>query len=419
MTITLPFGGETVQAELPGGIAFDVLDAASVPLILEPGAELKRALQAPIDALPLAESIRPGQSVLIVVPDIFRESAADLLLPTLVDEVNALGVPDEAIQFAFATGSHRPPTPEEQRAIVGDALARRFHERFIVHNAHEESSLVHLGTTSRGTPVRIHRAVTECDHVITIGAVVFHYFAGFGGGCKMLVPGLAGIDTIAANHAMTLHPSEDRIDPEVRIGAIAGNPIAEDLREAVANIPVTLSINTVLSGDGRLADLFAGDIHSAHQAACECAERVFAVTIEDRADLVIAASAKTRNFVQTHKALYNAHLAVRPGGRVILAAPCPEGLGGEQFERWLRHEDIPSLIAALRRNPEINGQTALSTRQKAPTTHFVTHMRPDDVTLLGGIPHQSLQDAIDAATAGLQPPARCYVLPHAAITVPR
>jgi nickel-dependent lactate racemase len=251
---------------------------------------------------------------------------------------------------------------------------------------------------------------------------VLHYFGGFGGGRKAIMPGLASIETIAHNHAMNLDPEIDRLDPAVQIGVMAGNPVAEDMLEAARMVTTRCLINTVLDRSLGIAGLFVGALEAAHDAACTFARDLYTLPIDQRADLVIAASPHTGNFVQTHKALYNAYQAVKPDGRIILLAPCHEGLGGGQFEKWLALGTPSAIIAELRVRAEINGQTALSTRQKSGIALFVTEMSSDDVDRLGARKAASLQEAVDTAVAelragGIDTPT-VYTLPAAAYTVP-
>src|SRR5690606_23695176 len=132
-----------------------------------------------------------------------------------------------------------------------------------------------------------------------------------------------------------LHPERDELDPAVRIGGLDGNPVAEDMLEAARFVRVDGIVNTVLRRDGKIARLFVGELDAAHREACDFAMDCYAAHLDEPAHLVIAASAGTKNFVQTHKSLYNAFQAMAPGGRIILAAPCPEGLGSRQFTKWL------------------------------------------------------------------------------------
>ena len=199
--------------------------------------------------------------------------------------------------------------------------------------------------------------------------------------------------------------------------------VAEDMLEATLLTQVDFIVNTVLNRHEEIAKVFAGDLVEAHEAACAFAAEMFAVPIGEQADIVVAASPGTLNFVQTHKALFNAYQAVKPEGRIVLLAPCPEGLGGEQFQKWLRLGDRASIIAGLRRQSEINGQTALSTIEKSPMTTFVTELSAEEVALLQGVKAADLQAALDGAlrdiqSRGIETPS-VYTMPSAAYTVPR
>lgn len=422
-TIELPYGNEKLYAAVPSAQVLGSLDVADIPACTPLDDVFRDALANPIGQdRGILDAIRPSDTVTIVVSDAFRKTGVHLLLPVLLDELNGRGVGDARISFLFATGSHRPPRPDEQAAILGDCVYRRFERQAHVHDPFDDANLVEVGTTSRGTRVRINRRAIETDRLIVTGAVTLHYFGGFGGGRKSLVPGLAAIDTIAANHARNLHPSEDRLEPAVRIAAMQGNPVAEDMLEAAQFVPIHAIINTLLNGRGEIARIFAGDLHAAHAAAAKAAYDTFAVPIAEKADIVIAASAHTKNFVQTHKALFNAHQAMRDGGRIILAAPCPEGLGGEQFTKWLRLGSPHAIIAGLRQHAEINGQTALSTLQKTPHTIMVTGLTDEEVHALGARKARTLQAAVDQALAhaharGITNPT-LYTIPSAAYTVP-
>ena len=354
--------------------------------------------------------------------DAFRRTRVEQILPALLSALSEAGVDERAIAFLFATGTHRGPTVDEQRRILGSAVFDRFRGRIWIHDPHDEANLVAVGVTSRGTAVTINKRAAESDRLIATGTVVFHYFGGFGGGRKSILPGISGVETIAHNHAMNLDPDTDRLNPDVRIGRMDGNPVAEDMLEGARLAQVDFVLNTVLNRQGEIAGIFAGELDEAHRAATAFARDLYAVTIHEQADLVIAASGATRNFVQTHKALYNAYQAVKPTGRIVLAAPCDEGLGGDQFAKWLRLGTREAIIAELRRQSEINGQTALSTIEKAPLATLVTDLSAADVGLLGARRAPTLGEALDEARGDLArrgiPRPTIYVMPSAAYTVP-
>ena len=421
MRIEMPYGDTTLRANAPWLRHLGRLDIAEVPELADRDAAIAQAIESPIGlARNLYEIVQPGERIAIVVSDSFRKTAVDQLLPVLLEGLHRRGVSEEDIRFVFASGTHRPPTPSEQAEILGDAVYERFKARAFTHTPNDDANLVTVGTTRRGTVVEINRNVWECDRVIATGAVVMHYFGGFGGGRKSIVPGISSARTIAHNHAMNLDPDMDTLNPAVRIAALDGNPVAEDMLEAARFVGVDYIINTVLNREGKIARVFAGELDAAHRAAAAFAQAVYSVHVDRRADVVIAASPHTRNFVQTHKALYNAFQAMKPGGRIILLAPCPEGLGGEQFVKWLRLGSRGAVIAGLRRESEINGQTALSTLEKAPSSIMVTDLTEKEVLCLGARKAPNLENALATVRIemGVSVEPECYVMPSAAYTVP-
>ena len=420
MKVVFEDGKHTFEATAHGGRRLGTIKVGEAAALDSVHDAVRAALRAPLgNVRPLRETVKPGETVAIIVADAFRATGAHVFLPILLKELTQAGCRQQDFSFYFATGTHRPPTPDEQAAILGPDVYARFRNQLFNHDADDNANLVNLGTTHRGTPVWLNRRVHESDRIFATGSVVLHYFGGFGGGHKTVVPGVAGRATIAHNHAMNLHPTEDRLEPAVRIGVIDGNPVAEDLREAVQLTHIDAILNTVLNQRGEIAGVFYGELTRAHAAACSFAHSLYVVQIQEQADIVIAAALGPRNFVQTHKALYNAWQALKPGGRVVLLAPCPEGLGGEQFVKWLRMGDKAAIFAGLRRNSEINGQTALSTVEKAPSTYLVTELSDDDVRLLGARKAARLQDAIARATADVaRSDFTYYTMPSAAYTVP-
>ena len=421
--VTLPYGDTSMEADIPGGRELATLEVADVPQVPELTDAIRNAIENPIGLEKnIYEIVQPGETVAIIVSDGTRKTHVDEILPTLLDGLAGAGIREEDITFVFSTGTHRATNPEEQAVVLGEDVYQRFKNQVVNHDAHDPSTHVYIGTTSRGTKVEINRQVHEADRIIATGAAVLHYFGGYGGGRKSVVPGVASVDTIANNHAMNLDPDSDRINPAVRIGGLDGNPVAEDLLEATKLTHGDYVINTVMNRDGQIAGIFAGGLDEAFEAARLFAHDLFAVNNAEQADVVIASSASSQNFVQTHKALFNSYQAVKPEGRIVLTTPCSEGLGGEQFAKWLRLGTRSAIIAGLRKESEINGQTALSTVQKAPIMLMVTDMEDGDVGQLGARKVASLQEAVDTAfdeviAAGVSDPSY-YVMPSAAYTVP-
>ena len=423
MRITMPYGTAWCEADVDWGRLLGTLDVRDAPEPANPDQAIRHAIEHPIGLdKHIYQVVSPGETVAILVSDAFRHTGVDQILPILIAGLHEAGIADDAVTFVFATGSHRPPTPAEQARILGESLYRRFHGRVLVHDPIDPANLVHVGTTSRGTPVELNRHVLACDRLIVTGATVLHYFGGYGGGRKSIVPGIASVKTIAHNHAMNIAPDKDRLNPDVRIAVLDGNPVAEDMLEGARFIRTDYLINTVLNRAGRIAGVFCGELDAAHRAAARFARDLFAVTIRQRANLVIASSGAAKDFVQSHKALVNAYQAVEPEGRIVFVSQCPEGLGGEQFEKWLRLGERSRIFEELRRHSEINGQTALSTIEKAPISAFVTDMTEGQVRLLHGRKAASLKDAMatcrdELRGIGISEPTY-YLMPSASYTAP-
>ncbi len=371
---------------------------------------------------PLFENIRPGNSVCLVVSDQTRRTGADRVMPVLLAGLQARGCRIENLRVAVASGIHRAPTPAEFEGILGPVTARQLAGRAVLHDPDTDAGLVAVGCTRAGHPVRLARAAVEADRLILLGAASYHYHAGFGGGRKSLVPGLADRATIAWTHSLTLDPRADRFADGVEIGRLDGNPVAEAMLEAARLRPPDGIVNTVLAPDGALAGVFAGELDLAHRAACRLVEQLDRVDIGRPADLVVADAGNAATWIQAHKALFNASRAVADTGRIVLAAPCAEGLGNERFRHWITRPTLTELVAGLRASPEVNGQTALSTRLRGPQAILVTRLPARDAADLGIATAPTVAAAVaralaDLARAGIRRPT-CYWMPQAMSVVP-
>lgn len=422
-THILYYGHQQLVIRVPGGRYLDTLEIRETPPVKDCATELLKGLAAPIGLNGFAlDGFGKYDTVAIVVSDSFRDTRVNAYLNTLLTALNDKGIPSKQISIIFSTGTHRPPTDGEAKQILGDGIFNGYRDRIFSHDPNDANNLIEIGVTSAGTRVVVNKHVQTADHIILTGSVVMHYFGGFGGGRKSFVPGLASTETIAQNHSLNLDPDVDTLDPRVDIGTLKGNPVADDMLEATRLSHVDFIINTVLDAHSEVAGLFVGELEAAHEKAADFARGLFECPIDEKADLVIAGSPSTKNFVQTHKSLFNAYQAVKPEGRIILLATCPEGLGGNNFEKWLHLGDRAQIIAALRQQSEINGQTALSTREKAPITYLVSSLSDEDVSLIGAQKARTLDDAIERAlsdlqSAGIEEPSY-RIMPSAAYTVP-
>lgn len=361
--VALKYAQTQLTARLPGARLLTATTPAHLP---DPMEAVRSALANPIDSPPLAEIVNPGEQVVIVTSDITRYTGSEVYLPILVDELNRAGIPDRDIAIVIALGIHRKQTAEEHRKILGPLFGRI---RVYDHDCDAPDQLVDLGQTGSGLPVQINRRVVEADRVIVTGTAGLHYFAGFGGGRKSLVPGVASRATCMATHFAIFNPPEiGGKQAGARPGRLAGNPVHEAILAAARLIEPDFLLNTVLTPDKQLVAVFCGDLEKAHLAACKLAGGLYTVPMDRPADLALVSCGghpKDINFIQAHKALDYGVGAVKPGGTLILLAACPDGFGNPTFFDWFRYQDLDEFERALRAHYEINGQTAHATLAKA------------------------------------------------------
>lgn len=371
---------------------------------------------------PVVRNIRPGESVVVVISDQTRKTGCASVLPGLLAGWRQEGIRPADLMLAVACGSHRGPTAAELEALVGGAaVLAGFGGGVQVHDAFRSPCRT-LGTTQRGTPVAVNAAVLAARAMVTIGSVTPHYFAGFTGGRKSIVPGLAAAATIAANHSLAIDFAAGGFRAGVELGRLVGNPLAEDLAEAAAFVPVRSAVQTVLDGQGALIGCFAGELGAAHTAACQLARDAFFCPLAEKADIVLASAGPARNWLQSHKALVNASRAVTAGGVIVLMAPCQEGLGSESLCRWLAKGSVAGILAGVREAADINAQTALSTRLRGRQAVLVSEMPAEQVTAMGMTPVATIAQALGTAAARLAGakarPWRVLPMPEAWLTVP-
>jgi lactate racemase len=382
---------------------------------------VRAALDAPVGAPPLERFVKAGESVAVLVPDKTRLCGVPLFLPLLLERLHAAGLTEEDIAIVFACGTHRGQAEAEKRAIIGEDAYERY--RVHEHNARDEGGTVLLGTTRFGTAVRINRLVARADKVISAGTIVHHYFAGYGGGAKMFLPGVAAYSSAVQNHRRTL-TAEGRFHPACRDGNVAGNPVAEDLDDAWRFFPPTWAFTALLDAEGRIAHALCGGARETHRRGCALVDAMYRVDVPALADCSIVSAGgypKDVNFIQAHKALHRAQAVTKEGGAIICVAECRDGIGNERFLEWFDYADGDELRDALAAKYSMNAHTAVAQRDKT-TRHpifFLSTMPDDTVRRMGMTPCATLQDAVDAVAA-LQPGIRSvHVIENGSLAVPR
>jgi nickel-dependent lactate racemase len=387
----------------------------------DPAGAISKALASPLGTPPLVDIVASGEKVVIVTSDITRPTGSEHYLPLLVNELNRCGIDDAAIEIVIGLGIHRRQTEAEHRKILGTLYGRI---RVSDHDCDDPAQLVNLGQTASGLPVEINRRVVEADRVIVTGTIGLHYFAGFGGGRKGLVPGVASRTTCMATHFAIFNPPEvGGRHPAARPAVLTGNPVHAAILEAARMVSPDFLLNTVMTPDKRIAAVFCGDLEQAHLAGCQLAGELYTVPLVRPADLAIVSCGghpKDINFIQAHKALDYGVQAVKPGGTVILLAACPDGFGNPTFFDWFRYQDLPAFETALRTRYEINGQTAYATLCKARSWRIilVSSFPPEQTARMGMEKAVDLDQALQMAYERLPADPEIVVIPDGGTILP-
>lgn len=413
MKLEFGFGKGIQTVELPEDNLMGVLTANTVEYDLTGEDEVERALAEPIGAPKLEEVVKPGEKIAIVTSDITRPCPTWQIMPALLRHLYAAGVKREDITLVFALGSHRHHTPEEMQHLAGDLA---YNEITCVDSNPDDC--INLGVTKSGTPVDITRVVAEADRRICLANIEYHYFAGYSGGAKSIMPGVSNRAAIQSNHSMMVRP-------EAHAGRLAGNPIREDIEEAAAICGIDYIVNVVLDEHKQIIKAVAGDVTAAHRAGCAFLDTLYRKEIAKKADIVLVSQGgapKDLNLYQTQKALDNAKHAVRDGGVIVLIGSCKEGLGEKTFQQWIEEATCPKdLIDRVQADFKLGGHKAAAIAMvlENAEVYLVSEM-PEELTKKCFLtPFSSAQQALDAAFAKLGPEATVLAMPYGGSTLPQ
>jgi nickel-dependent lactate racemase len=350
----------------------------------------------------------------VVVADKTRLCGYPQYLPVLLDALEAHGAESRHIRIYIAYGTHLPQSDEESRTAYGPVFGRH---QWIQHRC-DHDEFVALGRTARGTPVRLRADILRASCVITFGAIAHHYFAGYGGGRKLIFPGLGEKNAIYSNHGLFLDKEHRRLSAGCRSGNLDENPLAEDLAECEAFRPADVAIHGILNSHGQVCDLLVGGGPAHFRQACERHASNCEIRTHQTYDLVVASCGgfpKDINFIQSHKAVHHAAAFVRDGGRLILLAQCRDGIGSQTFLPWFRLGGWDAAFERLAENYMGNGGTALAMMAKLKRIRIglVTDLDPDQADLVGFAvwPPDAVQAYLDSHTGSLA------VIPNASLLV--
>ncbi len=411
MRIEVKYGDGREVADLPDANIGEIVHPKELPPVDE-GRLLEDAIVNPIGSDNLDNFLKGAKNVLVIVNDATRPTPTDRILKG----INAhLGNSD--VSYLIATGMHRAPTEEEYRFIFGE-MYDQIKEKVVAHDS-KHSEMIFIGTSKNGTELRLNRKVMDADRILVISSVEPHYFAGYTGGRKSFLPGVAAYETIEQNHKLALKLEAQSL-------RLKGNPVHEDMEEVVHALrdKRIFTIMVVLDKDHRICHASAGDLKRAFRGAVKKADEVFVVKLKEKADVVVAVTAFPYDIdlYQSQKALDNAKYAVRDGGIIILVSACRTGVGPETFLNLLGSANTPKdVLDKISHTYKLGyhkagkmAEIGLKCRMMA-----VTKLDPAIARKAHMEPMPTLQQAIDTAISELGPSSKVTFIMDAVITVPQ
>jgi nickel-dependent lactate racemase len=416
MTVNLAYGSGHLPIEVPDDRT-TVIQPANIDGLADEQAALLDALQKPIGSQPLLERISPDTKICIAFTDITRATPNDRIIPWLLKH---LGGPSDNITLLNQLGTHRPNTREELETMLTPEVVANY--RVLNHEPENPEALVQVGTTADGTPALLNRQIVEADFRIITGFIEPHFFAGFSGGVKGIMPGCAGLKTVMSNHG-----AKNIGDPQATFGVTEGNPLWEELRDIALKTGPTFLLNVTLNEQRDITNVFAGDIIEAHKTGCTFVKKSAMQPVEQPFDIVVTTNSGyplDLNLYQGVKGMSAGARVLKEGGTLILAAECREGVpGGSPLDELLRSADsIEEILTKLStpgfvRPEQWQAQIQALVQRRA---EVLVRCELDDATLRAChlAPCADISAEVAKRLAKLGPDARVAVLPQGPLTIP-
>lgn len=420
--ISLKYGNEKLKYKIEESKIKKIITAnASEKIELEK--IIKNALVNPTASNRLKKIVKEGETATVVISDITRGwQQIDKILPFIIAELKAGGIKFEDIHILAATGSHRFHTESEIKTLLGDYYGKI---KFSDHDGKNKKNLKYLGDTSYGTPVWINKLALEADRLILTGGIIFHDLAGFAGGRKSILPGIAAYESIMENHSLAMADQEgEGIKKTVTNNHLKDNPVNLDMIEAAEMVDVDFILNVIPDADGGIAAAVAGDLFKAHQKGCKICAELFGIELEEKADLIFASCGgypKDINLYQGSKSLVNAAQAVKENGYLILLSECREGIGHSEVEEIIQnYNDNLARENFLRSNFTISRYTGYLITQEIEDINLILVSELDqnilnstDIKVV-----KTLKEALKIVETEFNELPQSYIMPAAANTLP-
>lgn len=422
-TISLPYGTGEISAQVEESQLLGIVQSQLEEYEAEKSPEelLRQAMENPIGTSRLEELAKGKKKVVVLCSDHTRPVPSKLILPPMLEAIRR-GNPQAEITLLIATGCHRGTTRQELVNKLGAEMAEK--EHILIHDCAAEEDMVDLGILPSGGRLRINKAAVEADLLVAEGFIEPHFFAGFSGGRKSVLPGIAARETVYANHC-----SQFIDDPHARAGILEGNPIHRDMVWAARKAGLAYIVNVVLGGKGQVIGAFAGDFDEAHRAGTEFLASLCQKEAPE-ADIVVTSNngyPLDQNIYQAVKGMSTAEVACRKGGVIVIAARCEDGNGGEVFWRTFREEKDPKVIMdTILATPQDKTQadqwqSQVFARVLMKCRVVLVSQAPDEMVRdLHMTPAHSLEEGLRLAQEMLgEPQAKILVVPQGISTILR
>ncbi|MDR1827068.1 MAG: nickel-dependent lactate racemase [Methylobacteriaceae bacterium] len=417
MNHELAYGKGKLSFTLPGGVTPTIIVAGDRPALPDPHAAADFAVKNPEGTPPLVEMLRARapKSVVVIVNDVTRPTPYDVILPPLLNAFSEAGVTDEQVTFLVATGVHDVHTDAQNREFYGDAIVDRF--KVVSHNAEARGTHTLFGKVISGYDFWVNTLAVEADFLITVGVVMPHYFAGYSGGRKSILPGVVGKETVEKNHARMVELM-DNLPP------IDENPVSLEMIDAARKVGVDFILNVVMNDRKEVVSIHAGDLVKAWRSAVTVSASIFEVPFDKQVDICITCASgypRDINAYQAQKALDHADRITRPGGTIVLAAECPMGYGERVFEEWMSRGWTPrQVMEEVKRHFVIGGHKAYGFAKVAAEKEYwlISSFNERDTQRLYAKKAATVQEAVDAAFVRHGPQASCVYMPQGSVSLP-
>jgi len=419
MMLKFPYGKDFLELDVPEANLASVVESRLGKAAEDAEGEIVRALNNPIGSRRIEDLVKKEDRVALIVSDITRPAPNQLLVPPLIEALRKVGLKGENLEILVANGLHRSPSEREMEELLGERVLEEV--TVVNHNARDDGQLVGIGRTSFGTRVTLNRRVVEADSVIVTGLIEPHFFVGYSGGRKSILPGVAGAESIFQNHRFRMIGH-----PKARYGILGGNPIHEDSVEAARSVKVKFMVNVVLNKERQVMGAFAGDFLRAHEAGAKFLEGLVKVPTPRRADIVVTTNGGyplDRNLYQAVKGMATGELIVKDGGVIILMAECVDGVEHTDFQRLMEGAKTPRevLDAVREREPLVDqweAQVLARILQRAEVIVVSKGVKDSTIEDMLMTPASTPEEALNLALRKMGKNAKVIAAPEGPFIIP-